>query len=152
MAEIRTVTTLTHKRHQIESAIENYKQRLDQARADLAHVNAVITLFEVNDDAEMVRPYTDIHRLYKRGEMIALCKEALAQGPMTTRELAIHIMKHKGLDDGDKVLAKAIAYRLIHALRQQCRRGLIGDGGKRGNVRVWSAQQRVSPLGVLSET
>ena len=97
MAEIRTVTTLTRKRHQIESAIENYKQRLDQARADLSHVNAVIALFEVNDDSEGIRPYTDIHRLYRRGEMIALCKEALAQGPMTTRELAIHIMKHTGL-------------------------------------------------------
>ena len=58
------MTTLTHKRHQIESAIENYKQRLDQARADLSHVNAVIALFEVNDDSEGIRPYTDIHRLY----------------------------------------------------------------------------------------
>ena len=132
------MTTLRTKRDAIAAAIENYEKRLDQARADLAHVNAVITLFEVNDDAEMVRPYTDIHRLYKRGEIIALCKEALAQGPMTTRELAIHIMKHKGLDAGDKVLAKAIAYRLIHALRMQWRRGLIQDGGKRGNVRVWA--------------
>ena len=123
MGEIRTVTTLRTKRDAIAAAIDNYEQRLDQARADLAHVNAVITLFEVNDDAEMVRPYTDIHRLYKRGEMIALCKEALAEGPRTTRELAIHIMKHKGLDAGDKVLAKSIAYRLIHALRMQCRRG-----------------------------
>ena len=142
MGEIRTVTTLRTKRDAIAAAIENYEKRLDQARADLAHVNAVITLFEVNDDAEMVRPYTDIHRLYKRGEMIALCKEALAEGPRTTRELAIHIMKHKGLDAGDKVLAKAIAYRLIHALRMQCRRGLIADGGKRGNVRVWKSTSR----------
>ena len=34
-------------------------------------------------------------------------------------------MAAKGLDIGDKVLAKAIAGRLIHALRQQWRRGLI---------------------------
>jgi hypothetical protein len=47
---------------------------------------------------------------------------------MDTRELVIHIMAAKGLDTGDKVLAKAIAFRMIHALRQQCRRGkLVGS-------------------------
>jgi hypothetical protein len=56
-----------------------------------------------------------------------LCKEALASGPLNTRQLGLKIMAAKGLDTGDKVLAKAVAGRLIHALRQQCRRGLI-DG------------------------
>ena len=69
------------KRDSIASAIEKYEKRLDQARADLAHVNGIITLFEVNDDADLVRPYTDIHRLYKRGKRIALCKEALDARP-----------------------------------------------------------------------
>ena len=46
-------------------------------------------------------------------------------------------MKAKGLETGDKVLAKAIAYKIIHSLRQQERRGKLADAGKRGNVRVW---------------
>ena len=45
MPEIRTVTTLIGKRDEIEAAITNYERRLEQARVDLAHVNAVISIF-----------------------------------------------------------------------------------------------------------
>ncbi len=47
-------------------------------------------------------------------------------------------MAAKGLDTGDKVLAKAVAGRLIHALRQQCRRGLIDGMEKHLGARVWA--------------
>lgn len=137
MAEIRTVTTLRNKRDQIAAAIASYEQKLAQARADLAHINASITIFEASGERQVLPPYVDVHRIFARGEAIELCKMALASGPMTTRQLAIYVMGAKGLDVGDKVLAKAIAGRLIHSLRQQCRRGrLIGETKIRG-VRVW---------------
>jgi hypothetical protein len=47
-------------------------------------------------------------------------------------------MAAKGLDTGNKVLAKAVASRLIHALRQQCRRGLIDGTDKHLGARVWA--------------
>jgi hypothetical protein len=51
---------------------------------------------------------------------MALAKAALEKhGLLDTRELVIHIMAAKGLDTGDRVMAKAIAFRMIHALRQQ---------------------------------
>jgi hypothetical protein len=64
----------------------------------------------------------DTHRLFARGEMMTLCKEALASGPKTTKELALHVMGAKGLDTGDRVLAHAMAHRMIRALRHN------GDG------------------------
>jgi hypothetical protein len=70
--------------------------------------------------------------------MMTLCKDALASGPKTTKELALYVMKAKGLDTGDKVLAHAMALRLIHALRQQWRRGLIAGEGKVKGARVWA--------------
>jgi hypothetical protein len=64
-------------------------------------------------------------------------------------------MAAKGLDTGDKVLARAIAGRLIHALRQQCRRGLI-DGtekhfrrkglGFAGGIEIKSGGSRTTQL------
>jgi hypothetical protein len=36
-------------------------------------------------------------------------------GPMTTKELAPHLMAEKGLDTGDSVLARTITNRLIHS-------------------------------------
>ncbi len=49
MTEIRTITTLVAKRNGIESVIAAYEKRLDQARADLAHINATIALSTVKD-------------------------------------------------------------------------------------------------------
>lgn len=137
MAEIRTVTTLRSKRDEIAAAIANYERKLAQARADLAHINAAITIFEASGERDVLPPYVDVHRILARGEAISLCKEALATGPMNTRQLAQHVMKAKGLDIGDKVLSKAIALRLIHALRQQSLRGQIDGSEKRRGVRVW---------------
>ena len=85
-----------------------------------------------------VEPYVETHRLFARGELMTLCKQALASGPKTTKELALHVMAAKGLDTGDKVLAHAMAMRLIHALRQQWRRGLISGEGKVKGARVWA--------------
>lgn len=117
MAEIHTVTTLRSKRAEIIAATSNYEKRLAQARADLAHITAAITIFEASGDVEDIPPYVDIHRRFKRSEAMNLCKEALASGPLNTRQLALKVMAAKGLDTGDKVLPKAVAGRLIHALR-----------------------------------
>ncbi len=40
-------------------------------------------------------------------------------------------MEAKGLDTGDKALAKAVTYRVIQTLRMQAKRGRIADNGKR---------------------
>lgn len=62
--------------------------------------------------------YVDLHRLFKYGEAIKLCKKALGCGPRNTRELAPHVMAAKGLSVDDKVLVKSVAAKLIHSLRQ----------------------------------
>ncbi len=137
MAEIRTVTTLRSKRDEIAASIRLYERQLAQARADLAHVTAAIRIFEASGSTGDMARYVDTHRLFKRGEPVVLCKEALAKGPMTTRELALHVMKAKGLDTGDKVLAKGIGNSLIHALRMQRQRGKLILDGKHHGVSVW---------------
>src|SRR3979411_888841 len=89
MSEIRTVTTLQAKRDEILFSIRLYEDRIKQARADLAHVNAAIKIFEGSGEFETMGRYVDVYRLYKRGEQITLCKEALASGSKSTRELAL---------------------------------------------------------------
>jgi hypothetical protein len=46
-------------------------------------------------------------------------------------------MEAKGLDSGDKVLAKGITCGLIHALRMQAHRKALVMVGKRHGVSVW---------------
>ena len=139
MAEIRTLTTLVAKRDEVEAAISNYEMRLAQARADLSHLNAVISIFEASGERDATKVYTDIHRLFARGELVTICKAALAQhGPMNTRALVAHILTAKALDAGDKVLAKSVGARLIHALRMQAKRGKIAIKGKDRGAIVWA--------------
>ena len=59
MSEIRTVTTLRSKREEIIASIELYEDRIKQARADLAHVNACIKIFEASGDTETMPKYVD---------------------------------------------------------------------------------------------
>ncbi|MCB1486937.1 MAG: hypothetical protein KDJ88_05700 [Bauldia sp.] len=126
------------KRDEITAAIAHYEKALEQARADLSHINAAITIFDASAERMGVAPYMDIHRIFARGETIRLCKEALASGPMNTRQLAVYIIEAKGLDKTDRVLAKAVAARIIHAIRQQERRGLIVRTTMVRGVCVWA--------------
>jgi len=136
--EIRTVTTLKSKRHKIIASIANYERALEQARADLSHVNACIAMFEVSGEPGDVTPYIDLHRLFKRGEVIAICKDALArEGELDTRQLAHRVMIAKGLDTGDKVLSRSLCIRIVQALRMQAKRGKVTALDKRKGVRVW---------------
>jgi hypothetical protein len=137
MADSRTAETLRNKRDEIARTIDDYETRLAQAKADLAHMDAAIAIFATGDGQKPVRPYVDIHRLFKRGELAAISREALKDGPRNTRELALAVMTAKGLDGGDKVLAKAVAYRLIHVLRIQARNGKIVGIGRQKAARIW---------------
>jgi hypothetical protein len=138
MAEIRTVTTLRYKRDEIVASIKLYERQLEQARADLAHVMAAIRIFEASGNPKDIPKYIDIHRLFRRGETWALCKAALAtNGSMTTKELALELMKAKILETGDKVLARALGMKLVNSQRKQELRGQLVCEGKRKGVSVW---------------
>ena len=143
MADSRTAETLRNKRDEIARSIDAYEARLAQARADLAHIDAAIAIFATGDGQLPVAPYVDIHRLFKRGELAAISREALRHGPRNTRELALAVMVAKGLDTGDKVLHKAISYRLIHVLRIQARNGKIVGIGRHKAARVWRLPERL---------
>lgn len=80
----------------------------------------------------------DTLRLFRRGELAAICKKALAEeGPLDTRELAVRVIRAKGLDEADTVLRTSITYRIVQAMRLQWKRGRVDSPERRGGVRVW---------------
>lgn len=141
MAEIRTVTTLRRKRDQIRRTIRDYEKKLDQARADLAHISAGIHIFEAKGGDTTLPAYADIQRLFRYAEGIKLCREALASGPKTTRELATYIAAAKGLDARDSVMGKVICRKIIHQLRRQHQQGKLLIDGKRQAAIIWKLPQ-----------
>jgi hypothetical protein len=79
---------------------------------------------------EAVRPHVNLAGLFKRCETVAIAEAALADGPLNTRQLSVAVLKTKGLDLGDEVLAKAIGHRLTHALRIEARGGKLVAVGR----------------------
>ncbi len=83
--------------------------------------------------------YVDTLRLFRRGEIVSLCKKALTEeGPLDTRELALRVMRAKGFDEGDSVLRTSLTYRIVQAMRLQAKRGKIDSPEKRAGVRLWT--------------
>jgi hypothetical protein len=145
MAEPLSISILTRKRDEIRDTIAAYETRLRQAQADLAHVNAALRLFAATGEPMDFPAYVDLNRVLRRGETTKLCFEALAaDGPMDTRQLTERVMKAKGLDFGDKVLAQAISLRVVQTLRVRAiRKGDVCGATRRRGVCVWQLSQRV---------
>lgn len=132
MADPHIISTLRTKRDELECVIRAYEEKIKAAQHDLMHVNATLRLFELNGEHEVFPLHADVTRLFKRGEIWRLCKEALeaAQSALDTRELATAVIRAKGFDDGDPVLRKAVTYRIVQALTMQWKRQAVGSPGK----------------------
>ncbi len=132
------VRTLRDKAEALKGIIGKYEKTLDEVRRDLAHVEATIRLFEMGDRTPRFPIHLDSVKLFRAREIGNLCKQALAeQGPMDTRELALYVIRSKGMDEADKVLRQAIAFRIVQSLTLLWKRGKMGSDGKRNGVRVW---------------
>ncbi|MCE9650248.1 MAG: hypothetical protein K8R18_11565 [Parvibaculum sp.] len=139
MTEPIAVLALRRKRDQISGVIAEYERKIKDAQADLAHVVASLRLFELTGDPSEFPSYIDLNRLLRRGETTRICIAALeAEGPLDTRELTQRVMRAKGLNETDKVLAQSIALRIVQTLRMKARRGGKLDGSvRRKGVCVW---------------
>lgn len=126
MTEVRTLTTLRYKRADICTSIEAYEKKLEQTRADLSHINAIIRIFEASGEPETMARYVDTLRLFKFAEKWTLCRQALVEhGEVSTKELCTCVMRAKGLDDRDNVLAKRIGSMIVQSTRQQRKGGKV---------------------------
>src|SRR5271154_1844919 len=138
MAEPIAVLALRRKRDQISGTIAHYERLIREAQHDLAHVNSALRLFEVTGEAGDLPPYVDLNRVLQLGEPTRICMEALAkEGPLDTRQLAMRVIKAKGLSESDKVLAQTVALRVVQTLRMRARRGKVENTTKTKGVCVW---------------
>ena len=142
MAEPQIVNTLRSKRDELERVISAYEAAIIAARRDLAHINATLELFEKRRRANRLSVTISIVRMFKRGELFALCRTSLAkvQEGLDTRELALAVIRAKRMDETDPVLRKAIGFRVVQAMLRQKARGTVVATGKRKGTMVWIAK------------
>jgi len=144
MATSQIVNTLTAKRDEIEAHIKALREQLATAERDLSSVTAVLALYDLQPAKQMRFPaYANLNRLFVYGEMFGLCKRAIEEAgkPLSTREIALAVIRAKGWNENDMLLRRAVAYRLIQSLARAAMQGRIQDAGKQKGVRLWSIDQ-----------
>jgi hypothetical protein len=125
MAESQTVIILRNKRDDIAAAISNYERELEKARADFAHITAALAIFDAGDQPGSQRPYTHICRGFRYGELAALCRAALAEGPLSTPDIAKRVMLAKDMDATNRVLARSVGFSVLQSMRGMARRKMV---------------------------
>src|ERR1700722_124013 len=152
MGEPIAVLALRRKRDQISGTIAHYERLLREAQHDLAHINASLRLFEITGEAADLPPYVDLNRVLRRGETTKICMDALAkEGPLDTRQLALRVIRAKGLSESDKQLAQTIAVRVAQTLRMRARRGKVENTTKTKGVCVWKLPKPKADLCLSTE-
>jgi hypothetical protein len=107
MGEPIAVLALRRKRDQISGTIAHYEWLMREAEHDLAHINASLRQFEATGEAGDLPPYVDLNRVLRLDETTKICVDVLTkEGPLDTRQLALRVIRAKGLSESDKVLAR----------------------------------------------
>jgi hypothetical protein len=136
------VTGLIEKRREIAGQIEALQARMRQAVADLDHVEAAIRLFKPDIDLEEIAPRVvpPPHAAFK-AEVSRIVLDTLRRTtrPLSTREVALALMKARGLNIADPKIVRTIQQRTVACLGHWKRRGYLksapGPGAK--SALVW---------------
>ena len=115
-----TVSGLIRKRAEIAGQIEHAQATLRQLIIDLDNLDHTIRIFDPDIDLVEVKPKRLPPRLQTYlGELIRIVLSALRNSPkpLTTAEIAQHVMVARNLDTADKRLAKLMSKRVGACLK-----------------------------------
>src|SRR6202046_1502015 len=105
MAELHVIGALRNKRAELAGILRQLEQQLVQQRANLAHVDATMRLFDPDIRPNDIRPKLPRERnaWFRQGECLRLIYDELREAtqPVTTRELAERIMRLKAIPPAD---------------------------------------------------
>ncbi len=140
MVEPHVVTALIRKRGEIAGQIEHTQTQLRQLIIDLDNLDATIRLFKPAINLEKIRPkpLPPRHHAFK-GEVSRIVVSALRQSdkPLTTHDLAQHVMAERGLNTADKRLVQLVGKRVGACLRHHRDKRLVRSRPGAGAYLVW---------------
>ena len=104
------------------SSLRQLEQQLVQQRADLAHLDAAMRLFDPEIRPNDIRPKQPRARnvWFRPGECLRLIYDALREAtqPVTTRELAERIMRVKAMPAADDRRRELVQKTLLGSLNR----------------------------------
>jgi hypothetical protein len=131
---------LTRKRGELAGQIEHTQAQLRKLVTELDTIDAAIRLFDPTADlgAIVQRRYPPRHQAF-RGEMMRHVMGALrvAEKPVTSRDIAIEVMKGRGLNPDDLELSVVIRKRVGACLYKLKSQGLAKEVPVVGDLKGW---------------
>ena len=142
--------TLVKRRAELAGDLDKLQGQIQQLHADLASLDAVIRQFDPDYRLDTIRPGTGARpRRPSMAQSVGRCWiYAPGHGPLSAKAMAQKIIAERGLNAGDRALARSMAKRVDMALRYQRTNGMVREarGGWGGgglddrNVRMDEAQ------------
>lgn len=135
-----TVAGLLGKRREIAGQIEHHQRVLNDLIIDLDHVDHTIRLFAPDLDVSLAQPklFPPRHQAF-RGEMLRFVLGALrqAQGPLTSLQIALEVVKGRGLDPNDARAVSLIRKRVGACLFKLKQKGVVREVPQAGEYKGW---------------
>jgi hypothetical protein len=122
MSEPHVIGALRRKRSELGGVVNQLEQRLVKHRADLAHLDATMRLFDPAIRPQEIRPRQQRARSvwFRPGECLRLIYDELrdAPQPVTTRELAVRLMRVKAMPTNDDRCRELIQKTILGSLNR----------------------------------
>ncbi len=122
MAEPHVIGALRNKRAELAGMLRQLERQLVQQRANLAHVDATMRLFDPDIRPNDIRPKQPRERnaWFRPGECLRLIYDELREAtqPVTARELAERIMRIKAIPAADNDCRERIQKTLLASLNR----------------------------------
>ena len=122
MAQSHIIGALSNKRAELAGIVRQLEQQLVRQRANLAHLDATMRLFDAEIQPKDIRPKQQRTRnaWFRPGECLRLIYDELREAaqPMTTRELAERIMRRKAMPAADDQHRELVQKTLLGSLNR----------------------------------
>lgn len=124
-----TLSGLITKRSEIAGRIVEARAALRQLIVDLDAIDAAIRIFDPAYNVEGIKPRapTAPHGVSFRGEFVRVILDMMraAKGPVTTNEVALHVMRQRGINTADAASVALFNRRTRALLYHYQERGVI---------------------------
>ncbi len=135
-----TLHALVRKRAETAGRIEHTQLALRHLIAELDHLDAVIRIFNPAIDIGAItsKPVPPRHAAFK-GEVTRVVLKSLrvSHVPLTSRDIALKLMRERGLNPDDRELSVIMVKRVCACLRVQKRKGLVRNAPAEGSLQGW---------------
>jgi hypothetical protein len=128
MADPLIIGLLTDKRARLAGQIADLERQLAELRTSVMHLDATLLLFDPSATPATILPI-GVRKggLFDAGDITGMCMACVREStdPISSREIALRLMRTKGMNMADKRLRHVVQSSVRNALLAYKRRGVL---------------------------